>query len=337
MTSTQQFTRPAVRDDWLAQSQESAIWPDLLIVDAHHHLFDRPGNVYLVEAFAQDLASGHNVVATVYVQARTAYLANGDERYRPVGETSFAAKAAQSGRICTAIVAFADLGLGIEVGPVLDAHLAAAGGRLRGVRQIATWDKCAGLLNPAYPTTSNMLASEEFRAGFAQLGSRGLSFDAWIFFHQIPLLTDLAQAFPEVSIILDHCGGILGIGPYRGQRDQIFAEWRRSMTMLAKCPNVCVKLGGLGMNLNGFGFESQDHAPSSETLAVAWRPYFETCITLFGTDRCMFESNFPVDKGSYSYANGWNAMKRIVEHATAAEVKQLFETTAKRAYQLDPK
>ena len=174
----------------------------------------------------------------------------------------------------------------------------------------------------------------EFRAGFSHLSALGLSFDAWVFFHQIPRLTALARQFPDVQIVLNHCGGVLGIGGYADCRDDVFKHWRAAMAELAMCSNVTVKIGGLGMALSGFGFEKLPHAPSSETLAQAWQPWVHTCIDLFGAERCMFESNFPVDKGSYGYVIGWNAMKRLAADLTAAERHALFYGTAERVYGL---
>ncbi len=334
-----------VRPDWLATQPEEALDPGQKIIDPHHHLWDRPGWRYLLDEFLADLRSGHDVRATVYVQARAMHRADGPEAMRPVGETEFAngiAAMSASGaygpvRVCAGIVGFADLRLGDAVRPVLEAHLAAAGGpegRFRGIRHIATWDPDPAMLNPAYTPAEDMLDSAAFRAGFAHLAPLGLSFDAWLYFHQIPRLTALARAFPATPIVLDHCGGILGIGRYAGRRDEVFAAWSASLRALAACPNVMVKLGGLGMRLPGFGFEARPRAPSSAELAEAWRPWMETCIEAFGTARCMFESNFPVDKGGHGYAIGWNAMKRIAAGAGAEERADLFWRSAARFYRL---
>jgi predicted TIM-barrel fold metal-dependent hydrolase len=190
------------------------------------------------------------------------------------------------------------------------------------------------MLNPAYTPAEHMLDSPGFRAGFAHLAALNLSFDAWLYFHQIPRLAALARAFPATPIVLDHCGGILGIGGYAGKRDAVFQAWSANIAELAACPNVMVKLGGLGMRLPGFGFEARERAPSSVELADAWRPWMERCIETFGTARCMFESNFPVDKGSYAYGIGWNAMKRIAAGASESEKADLFWRSAARFYRL---
>jgi L-fuconolactonase len=332
----------AVREDWLAARQEEILDPAQVIIDPHHHLWDRPGWRYLHDEFLADLKSGHNIKATVYVQARSMHRAAGPEALKPVGETEFVTGIAamfESGiygdiAANAGIVGYADLTLGDAVQPVLEAHIAAAGGRFRGIRHIATWDPDPAMLNPAYTPAEDMMDSSAFRAGFAALGRNGLSFDAWIYFHQIPRLASLARAFPEIPIVLDHCGGILGIGPYAGKRDEVFAAWSRNMAELAQCPNVMVKVGGLGMRLPGFGLEAGAIAPSSEELAEHWRPWMERCIELFGTQRCMFESNFPVDKGGYGYAVGWNAFKRIAAGASAEEKADLFWRSAARFYRL---
>jgi predicted TIM-barrel fold metal-dependent hydrolase len=338
-----------VRPDWLAMQPEEPLDPGQLIVDPHHHLFDRPGWRYLLDELLADLRTGHDVRATVFVQARAMLRQDGPEAMKPVGETEFAngvaAMCASGGygrvRACAGIVSFADLRLGDAVRPVLEAHVGAgggplsAGGRLRGIRHIAAWDPDPGTLNSAYPTSEDMLDSAAFRAGFAHLATLGLSYDAWLYFHQIPHLTALARAFPETPTVLDHCGGVMGIGRYAGRRDEVFTTWSAALHELATCPNVMVKLGGLGMRLSGFGFEMRERPPSSAELADAWRPWMERCIEAFGPARCMFESNFPVDKGSYSYTVGWNAMQRIADGAGPEEKADLFWRSAARFYRLE--
>jgi L-fuconolactonase len=344
---TSQSLHNSVREDWLATRLEEPLEPDQLIVDPHHHLFVRPGLRYLLDEFLSDLRTGHNVRATVFVQARAMLRATGPEAMKSIGETEFAngvAAMCASGyggvQACAGIVGFADLLLGDSVRPVLEAHIAAsgglasAGGRFCGIRHIVAWDADRALLNPAYPTSEDMLAGTTFRAGFAQLARLGLSYDAWLYFHQIPRLAALARAFPETPIVLNHCGGVLGIGRYAGNRHEVFGAWSAELDELATCPNVMVKLGGLGMRLSGFNFETKVRAPSSDELAEAWRPYMERCIEAFGSSRCMFESNFPIDKGSYSYGVGWNAMKRIASGASREEKADLFWRSAARFYRL---
>jgi predicted TIM-barrel fold metal-dependent hydrolase len=268
--------------------------------------------------------------------------ADGPEAMQPIGETEFAngvAAMSASGlygpiRACAGIVSHANLLLGAAVREVLEAHIQAGNGRFRGIRHITSWDADASLATPGYATPRDILFREEFRAGFAQLAPLGLSFDAWLYHPQIPDLAALARAFPETPIVLDHVGGPLGIKAYAGRRDEVFAAWRAAMRELATCPNVSVKLGGLGMRINGFGFEEGEAPPSSDALAAAWRPYIETTIELFGAARCMFESNFPVDKGSYGYGVFWNACKTLASGASAEERHALFSGTASRFYRL---
>ena len=342
-TTAANSTYIPVRDDWLARLTEPALEPDLPIVDPHHHLWDRPGWRYMLPDLLADTSSGHNIVATVFVQCRAFHRAGGPVEMRPVGETEFVNGVAAMGasgvygkaRVCEGIVGHADLTLGSRVEPVLEAHVRAGGGRFRGIRHITAWDADASLLNPAYSPPKGLLGDTRFREGFAVLARMGLSFDAWLYHPQIDELTDLARAFPQSRIVLDHVGGPLAIGSYAGRREELLATWARSMKALAQCPNVFVKVGGMGMRLNGFGFEARPEPPSSATLAAAWKPYAETCIEAFGAGRCMFESNFPVDKGSYGYGVFWNACKLLAKGASAAEKADLFAGAAQRFYRLE--
>jgi predicted TIM-barrel fold metal-dependent hydrolase len=289
-----------------------------------------------------DTDSGHNILATVFVQARAMLRASGPAEMRHVGETEFVngvAAMSASGlygrtRHCAGIVGHADLTLGARVEPVLEAHMRAGGDRFRGIRHITAWDADESIRNPAYGPPQGLLGDRTFREGFAVLGRLGLSFDAWLYHPQIGEVADLARAFPGTRIVLDHVGGPIGIGAYAGRHKEIFPGWASSIRALAACPNVNVKLGGLGMRMGGFGFHERPEPPSSETLAVAWRPYIETCIEAFTPARCMFESNFPVDKGSYSYPVFWNACKLLAKGATPAEKADLFAGTAARFYRL---
>jgi predicted TIM-barrel fold metal-dependent hydrolase len=332
-----------VRQDWLDRRKEPTLEAELPIVDPHHHLWDRPGWRYLLDDILRDLNSGHNIVATVFVQARAMNRDIGAEEMRPVGETEFVngvAAMSASGiygktRVCAGIVGYADLTLGRRVEPVLAAHIRAGGNRFRGIRHITAWDADASVRNPAYSPPPGLLADQSFREGFAVLGRLGLSFDAWLYHPQIDELTELAREFPDARIVLNHCGGPIGIGAYAGERKEIFPGWAASIKALAACQNVCVKVGGLGMRLGGFGFHEHPEPPSSDTLATVWRPYVETCIEAFGPSRSMFESNFPVDKGSYSYPVFWNACKLLAKGASSAEKADLFSRTAARFYRLD--
>jgi L-fuconolactonase len=328
---------------WLAQRREAAIDPDLPIVDPHHHLWDR-GSRYLFDEFRADFESGHKVLATVFVQCDAMYRTDGDPDYAPVGETEFVngiAAMSASGdygptRVAAGIVGFAELRLGARVDAVLEAHLRAAGDRFRGLRGRSVWDADQTIKGSSRDFPRGLLLDSAFREGYGRLAAHGLTFDSWLFHPQIPELADLAGKFPETPVILDHIGAPLEVGVYAGKRDEVFADWRRNLKALAERPNVNVKLGGLAMHLFGFNLDvAHRRAPaSSEELAALWRPYIETCIGLFGVGRCMFESNFPVDKRGASYAVLWNAFKRIAHSYSGAEKAALFKDTACRVYRL---
>jgi predicted TIM-barrel fold metal-dependent hydrolase len=330
------------RPDWLALHTEEIIDPARPIVDPHHHLWDRGGQRYLIEEMVDDIGSGHNIVATVYVDCRSMYRAKGEEAFRPVGEVEFAngvaAMSASGGygqaAICAGIVSHVNLRLGDAARGVLEAEIAAGGGRFRGIRHSSPWDADAGVAGIYATRPKGLLLDTAFRKGFACLAPLDLSFDAWLFHPQIGELADLARAFPDTRIVLDHCGGPIGVGSYAGRRDEIFAVWKASIQEIAKCPNVVVKLGGLAMRLLGYDFHKRPMPPSSEQLAAAWRPYIETCIEAFGPDRGMFESNFPPDKGQCSYQVIFNAFKRLSAHYSETEKTALFSKTAADFYQL---
>ncbi|MDJ0387954.1 amidohydrolase family protein [Roseomonas sp. E05] len=331
-----------VRPDWLALRQEAPLDPAQPIIDPHHHLWDVVHPRYLLDELLADLRGGHNILATVFVECRSMHRAEGAEALRPVGETAFVAGVAammESGlygscRACAGIVGHADLRLGAAVQPVLEAHLAAGGGRFRGIRHISVWDASPATRSGTFMPPRGLLGDAAFREGFARLGPLGLSFDAWLYHTQLGELLDLARAFPDTVIVLDHVGGPLGVGPYAGQREAVFAAWRRDIQELAKLPNLHVKLGGMAMRISGLTFHEQPLPPSSEQLAAAWKPWVETCIEAFGSARCMFESNFPVDKGMCSYTTLWNAFQRLAAAASAEEKQALFAGTAARVYRL---
>jgi L-fuconolactonase len=331
-----------VRQDWLDRRLEPILEPGLPIVDPHHHLWDRPGWRYMFDDLLADTNSGHNIVATVFVQARSMHRQTGPVEMQPVGETEFVngvAAMSASGlygktRACAGIVGHADLALGAQVEPVLNALVRAGGERFRGIRHITAWDADATVRNPAHNPPPGLMADKTFHEGFAVLGRLGLSFDAWLYHPQIDELTNLARAFPDSRIVLNHVGGPIGTGVYDGKHKEVFPRWAASIKALAACENVYVKLGGLGMRLGGFGFHVPAEPPSSETLAATWRPYIETCIEAFGPARAMFESNFPVDKGSYSYPVFWNACKLMAKGASNQEKADLFAGTATRFYRL---
>nr|WP_294513626.1 amidohydrolase family protein [uncultured Rhodopila sp.] len=330
---------------WLEKRPpEEALEPDLPIIDPHHHFWHtlHRGRYFLPDLLA-DIRGGHRIVATVFVECQAMYRQHGTAEMAPVGEVEFVngiAAMSASGhygpcRVAEGIVGYADLRAGAGVREVLEAEIAAGGGRFRGVRQGAAWDghETVGRF-ASRPVPPNLLLDPAFREGFAQLATLGLSFEAWQYHPQLPDAIDLARAFPDTTIILDHVGGVLGVGPYAGRRQEILAAWRKHIAALAQCPNVNVKLGGLGMTSFGFDFPEREVPPSSADLAAAWRHYIEPCIEAFGVDRCMFESNFPPDKQSCGYTELWNAFKRITAGASAGEKAALYSGTAARVYRL---
>ncbi len=329
------------KEAWLAQVEEDILEPGVEICDPHHHLWDWPHDRYMFDELLADLKSGHNITSTVFMECGSMYRADGPDAMKPVGETEFvngvAAMSASGNygdiRACASIVGFADLTLGDAVGEVLDAHLSATH-RFVGIRHASGWDESEAIRNSHTDPIEGLLGDRTFRVGFAELGKRGLSFDAWFYHPQIPELTDLARAFPDQVIVFDHFGGPLGVGPFAGKRDEIFAYWKGAVAELAQCENVVAKLGGLAMPVNGFDFHKAEQPATSLELAQSTRAYYLHMIEHFGPKRCMFESNFPVDKASCSYAVLWNSFKRITDGFSSDEKADLYHDTAARIYRV---
>src|SRR5713101_1867309 len=344
-TMIERTRRAFVPDEsWLAkQASEAILEPNLPIVDPHHHLWDHLNNRYLLDELLADTGSGHTITATVYIDCRSMYRADGPPEMKPVGETEFAggvAAMSASGiygptRACAAIVSYVDMTLGARARAVLEAHVAAGNGRFRGIRHAGGWDASPDVRNSHTSPPQGLYGQANYREGVAQLGALGLTYEAWQYHPQLKEVTALARAVPQTTMILNHCGGPLGIGPYAGKKDAVFETWKADMLELARCPNMVVKLGGLGMDIGVFDHMRRPVPPSSRQIAAAWKPWIETCIEAFGADRCMFESNFPVDKGAYGYAAFWNACKVLTRAASAAEKTDLFSRTATRFYRLD--
>jgi len=341
-------------ENWVKLTGEAALEPEIPICDCHHHLWDypdscpesliresaRPERHYLLENFLKDTAGGHKITRTVFMQCGYMYKNDGPQPLRPIGETEFAenigSHAANDNCLGTAvadgIVGFADLMLGSEINRVLEAHIAASPTRFRGIRFVTP---CDALFQTNSPITyRNLLAETKFKQGFRQLQKYGLSFDAWLYYFQLPDLVELARLFPYTTVILDHIGTPLGLDPFSKKREDVFKEWKKGIAELSACGNVVVKLGGLGMPICGFGWNKRKTPINSIDLAGAMAPYYHWCIEKFGVNRCMFESNFPVDKSSYSYTILWNAFKRITKNYSSAEKAQLFQGTAMRVYRL---
>lgn len=325
-------------------SIEEVLDPEIPIVDAHHHLFDRSRRRYLLEDYLADASAGHNIVSSVYVETLAMARIDGPELLRPLGEVEFAngvgAMSASGNygpcRVAAAIVGYADLTAGDKVGELLDRCLQAAPDRFRGIRQLTmehpdpnTW---RFVTNPPKP---GIMQSPGFRPAFLHLAPRGLSFDAAVFHHQLPDLAEIASSFPDTTIVLNHLGQAMALDKDESTRAEIFSDWRAAIFEIAQRPNVVCKIGGLGLPFWGFGFEARGGNASSRELATAWRPYVETAIEAFGADRCMMESNFPIDERACGFVSLWNALKLIVKDASDVEKRALFHGTATRVYHLD--
>jgi predicted TIM-barrel fold metal-dependent hydrolase len=331
-----------LRPEWLGLVQEEILEPDRPIVDPHHHFFTETKLFpnYRIEDLWADTAT-HNVENTVFVQCEEHHFKDGPEELRPVGETVWVdglaaemAKGPAGAARVRAIVGTANMCLGAKVRDVLEAHCQASE-LFRGIRDTAAWTESDAVHQAARTGNAEMYADAAFREGFAELGELGLSFDAYHYHTQNRYLTDLARAFPDVVIVLDHLGTPLGVGPFAGKRDEIFQQWSKDLAELATCPNVNIKLGGMLMPWNGFGYETAERPPSSDEFVALQGRYYQRAIECFGPDRCMFESNFPVDKLSISYPVLWNAFKKIAAGYSEDEKDQMFRRTASRVYRID--
>lgn len=332
----------SVNKQWLEQITEEIVEPDRPIVDPHHHFWhDGPprGYPYLLEDLWADTNSGHRIEQTVFVEAGAEYLKDGPEAMQPVGETVFVAALAAASRkgdgaTVAGIVGHADLSLGVEVKPVLEAHIEAGQGLFRGIRHHGSWDASPDVPNSRIEPPPHLFLDDAFQAGVRLLGEMGLSFDAWNYHPQLPEVVSLAEACPDTTIILNHLGGVLGIGPYAGQREAVFEQWKRDYARLGACPNVFGKLGGLAQGVNGYAWEERDLPPTSDELVEVQAPFYLHAIECLGPDRCMFESNFPVEKTSVSYHVLYNAFKKIAADFSDSEKDDLFRGAATRAYRL---
>ena len=335
------------RESWLELTVEDPIEPGMPILDPHHHFWKREGDIYLLEDLLADTRSGHRINQTVFVECHSEYRTQGPEELRSVGEVEFVEGIAAANvlrqaqddgegnetAVAAAIVGNADLMLGDRVEPVLEALSEAGKGRFRGIRCTTAWDASPDITT-ARANSAGMLANAEFRKGLACLERMGLTFDCIVYHPQLAEVSDMARAFPGLTIILNHVGRPLGIGPYAGRREELMPEWRAGIDAVAECPNVVVKVGGLGNPISGFDWHQRPFPPGSGEIATAAAPYYLYCIEKFGAGRCMFESNFPVDKQSCSYVVCWNAFKRLARDFSPTEQADLFHNTAARAYGL---
>lgn len=328
--------------NWLSLVQEPIVDPERPIIDPHHHLWTDAGGrtPYLLPDLWADTGSRHRIEKTVFIEWRASYHQDGPDCLKPVGETEFAVRIAQASReggggaTISAIVAHADLRLGPPLREVLRAHEDAAEGLLRGFRHAAAWDPHPNPQGFKSHAPAGLYADAAFRSGVALVGELGYSYDAWHYHHQNAAFAELARAVPGTTLVLDHFGTPLGVGPYAGQRENIYEAWRRDLADIARCPNVVAKLGGLAMPFSGFGWHLRARPASSDELVSEQARYYHHAIECFGPSRCMFESNFPVDRHSLPYAVYWNAMKKIAQRYSADEQSALFYGTAATVYRL---
>jgi L-fuconolactonase len=336
----------APNEAWLLRAiPEPAIDADLPILDTHLHLWNfKKDHRYFIEEYARDVAEcGHNIEASVYVECFSMYRATGPEHLRCVGETEFAVGMAAMGasgkytssRVAAAIVGFADLTLGDRTRETLEAHIASGNGRFRGIRQRAKWDADPVVKGAISADRPGLYMDAKFGRGIDVLTSLGLSFDASIYHPQLPDVAAMAKAHPDANIVLIHSGSPVGHSSYAGKERENHANWLSGMKELARCPNVSVKMGGILMNLANFDFTKAERPPTSDELALLWRPYIEPCIELFGAERCMVSSNFPVDKAGFGYGTVWNMFKRITSGCSPEEKALIFSGTAKRVYRIE--
>jgi len=351
-SAVSQNTAAQAAQDWLSLTQEAPLEPELPIIDPHHHLWDDPARTpqrYLLEHLAAD-TKGHNVRQTVFIECGSMYRADGPEEFRVLGETEFVqgiAAECASGRYgdlraAAGIVGTADLRLGDRVAPVLEAQVAASRQRFRGIRHGAAWTEpgeiptgSAAARAPNRPAVvPHLLLDSNFRRGYAHLRTYGLTFEGWVYHTQIAELTDLANVFPDTTIVFNHLGGPIGVGAYAGRRDEIFRAWKSAISELSRRPNVVAKIGGIQMVVNGYGWHERKKPPTSDELLRANRDWYLYTIDQFTPARCMFESNFPVDRLSCSYTVLWNQFKKLTKGFSAGERSAMFHDTAMRVYRL---
>ena len=335
------------QQEWLAQITEEIIDPEQRIVDPHHHLW--PGvssdssensNQYLLEDLWADTGSGHNVTNTVFIDCSQCYWNSTDQALNPVGETEFVKKIADESKAdpkqatISGIVGHVDMLLGFEAERVLEKHLEIGQELFKGIRHAGGWDPHPDVRNSHHDACEGLYLQPNFLDGLQTLAKLGYVFEAWQYHHQIPQITELAKQFPDLIIILNHFSGPLGIGPYENKHADIFPQWQKDLKELSLHENVFAKLGGLAMPVNGFGFHIQDKPPTSDEFILKQKAYYETALEYFTPKRCMFESNFPVDKTSISYPVLWNAFKKLATSYSASEKDQLFYKTASTVYRI---
>lgn len=323
-----------------ASVHEEIVLPHLPVVDSHMHLWDRIGFDYFASEFLADVADGHDVRSSVYVECGMAYDAFSPDPMLAVDETRYAVKQAALGqghthKLAEGILGAANLLLGDEIQPVLEAHVEAAQGRFRGVRFRVAFDADpeAGYHESGY-LNENVLHRPELLASARILARMGLTLELWGFHPQLADVKAFARKVPEVQIVLNHVGGPLGVGRYADMRKQVFAEWSQGMRALADEANVMVKLSGLGISRLGLRQAGGQAHTTSDQLVAAWGPFVRHCVETFGPDRSIFGSNFPVDRATASYRTLLNAYKKMLLDLSDDELRAVFAENARRTYRL---
>ena len=325
---------------WIQLGEETPVDPNLRIVDPHHHLWDRGGSRYLAEELHEDTSKGHNVTNTVFVECKAEYRRNSQERFQSLGETEFVAKEAErleefSETKISGIVGFVDLGLGEELEEVLVAHDRSSSGLMRGVRHATAWSDDPEISIAHTKPTKGVMGSKLFLKGVSKLSEFNFSFDAWLYFNQLPELLYLARVTPETNIVINHLAAPLKIGKWAETPQEVDEIWRSNLQELANCENVYLKIGGIGMdNYFANDWVNQTKPPTSDEVASVWKEKILWCIELFGSHRCMFESNYPVDRQTLPYSVIWNCFQKVTDSFTESEKSDLFSSTACTVYRI---
>tara|TARA_B100000575_G_scaffold63414_1_gene48476 strand:- start:395 stop:1435 length:1041 start_codon:yes stop_codon:yes gene_type:complete len=337
--------------DWLKKIREDVIDPEQRIIDPHHHLWPKTNegsaNVkrlrlynYMLEDFWQDTSSGHNVTDSVYIECSEFFWNSEKEHLNPVGETEHIKGLAQLSQknstktSISGIIGHANLLLGKDVNEVLERHIDIGGNLFKGIRHAGSWDPSDKINNSHHNPPRDMYLMKEFGEGVKALRNKSLVFEAWQYHHQLTQVVHLARNNPDLVIVLDHFSGPLGVGSYATKKEEVYDNWKKDLKELSRCDNVIAKLGGLAMPVNGLGFETNPNPPTSNEFMSIQRQFYLTTIDFFGTERCMFESNFPVDKYSVSYHVLWNAFKNLVKDFSQTEKDHLFFKTASNVYNI---
>jgi L-fuconolactonase len=335
-----------VRQEWLNQLIEDPILPNIPIIDPHHHLWDVGFGRYYIEELLEDInSSGHNIVSTVYIMSSSntkIYSKDGLEEFKPLTEIEFATSEGKRAdlipnnrvKVNASIVGSVDLTYGNKLQPVLEKAVNISEGRLKGIRMLLASHTDPRISSGAVKSDLGLMLHPNFIDGAKCVQDANLSLDFWIYHTQLNEMEKIARALPDLTIILNHIGGPIHIGEYEGKQAATHREWRSAMMRLSRIPNINVKLGGLGMAVNGAKFHNSKFPPNSVQLSDIWKPWIYETIDMFGFDRCMFESNFPVDKGSCSYGALWNAFKIIAKDMSDDEINKLFSKNAAKIYKI---